>query len=69
MNKIPKYIDIKNTEYFIIKEKVGYVYHNILKYKNNLFNRIYLTFKIFDDSKELYIVPEYNGVEGAYYKL
>ncbi len=69
MNKTLKHIDIKTTEYFIIKEKIGYEYHNLLKYKNNIFNRMFLTFKHFDSSKELYIVPEFNGVEGAYYKL
>jgi len=69
MNKILEYIDIKTTEYFIIKEKIGHTYHNLLKYKNNIFNRVFLTFKNFDSSKELYIVPEFNGVEGVYYKI
>ena len=69
MNKIIKHIGIKTTEYLIIKEKVGYEYHNLLIYKNNIFNRIFLKFKNFDSTKELYIVPEFNGIEGAYYKI
>ncbi len=69
MNKIIKHIDIRNTEYFVIKEKIGHIYYNLFKYKNNIFNRIFLTFKNFNPSKDLYIVPEYSGIEGFYYKL
>ncbi len=65
---ILKCID-KKTNYFIIKQKNGNLFYDIMKYKNNLFNRIFLSFKKFDKTKNLYFVPEFNGVEGRYYRL
>lgn len=69
MNQIIKRIDNKTVDYFIIKEKVGHKYHDIMKYKNNIFNRLFLYFKKFYSNRELYIVPEFKGVEGCYYRI
>ncbi len=68
-NDILKRINNKTTDYFIIKQKVDHKFYDIVKYKNNLFNRILLSIKRFGNAKNLYIVPEFNGVEGYYYRL
>ena len=49
--------------------KEGYKYYNILRCKNNIFNRMLLLFKRFDSFNELYIIPEFDGIEGFYYKF
>ena len=69
MKHIINCINNQTTDYFIIKEKVGHSYRNISRYKNNIFNRLFLIFKKFNNSKKLYIVPEFKGVEGMYYKI
>lgn len=69
MNQIIKRIGNETTDYFIIKEKVRHKYHDIMKYKNNIFNRILLSFKKYDNTRELYIVPEFKGIEGCYYRI
>lgn len=69
MNNTIKQIDNKRTRYFIIKKKIGYAYHQVLRVKNNFFNRFVLSIIKFDEDLGLYIVPEFNGVEGRYYKL
>lgn len=69
MNNIIKQIDNKKTKYFIIKKKIGYVYHQVFRVKNNFFNRFVLSIVKFDKGSGLYIVPEFDGIEGYYYKL
>lgn len=69
MNNAIKKIDNKKTEYLIIKKKIGHAYHEILRVKNNFFNRFVLSILKFDKYADLYIVPEFDGVEGYYYKL
>lgn len=69
MNNVIKKIDNRKTEYFIIKKKIGHDYHEILRVKNNFFNRFVLSILKFDKYADLYIVPELYGVEGYYYKL
>lgn len=69
MCNILKLINNKTTDYFITKQKIEHKYYNLKRYKNNIFNRILLSFKRFDKNKELYLVPEFNGVEGCYYRI
>lgn len=69
MNNTIKKIDNRKTEYFIIKQKIGHDYHEILRVKNNFFNRFVLSILEFDKYADLYIVPKLYGVEGYYYKL
>lgn len=69
MNNLIKQIDNDKTEYFIIKKKIGHVYHEILRVKNNLFNRFVLSIMKFGKEENLYIVPEFDCIEGGYYKL
>ncbi len=69
MNPFFKHIKNKSIDYFLIKEKNGYTYHNIARYKNNVLIRIFLANKKYSKNRELYIVPEFNGVEGRYYHL
>lgn len=69
MNNPIKKIDNRKTEYFIIKKKIGHAYYEILRVKNNLFNRFVLSIIKFDKDTSLYIVPEMDDVEGYYYKL
>lgn len=69
MNNTIKKIDNRKTEYFIIKKKIGHEYHQILRVKNNFFNRFILSIIKFDRDASLYIVPEFDGIEGYYYKI
>ena len=69
MNRTIKIFDSKTADYFIVKKKEGYKYYNILRCKNNIFNRMLLLFKRFDSFNELYIIPEFDGIEGFYYKF
>lgn len=69
MNNLIKQINNDKTEYFIIKKKIGHIYHQILRMKNNIFNRFILSTIKFDKEENLYIVPEFDGIEGFYYKL
>lgn len=69
MNNAIKKIDNKKTENFIVKKKIGHTYHEILRLKNNFFNRFVLSIIKFDKDASLYIVSEFDGVEGYYYKL
>ena len=69
LNTILRNINAETTDYFIIKEKIGFVYHDIAKYKNNILNRILLSCMKTRSGKELYLVPEFNNTEGYYYKL
>lgn len=69
MNNLIKQIDNDKTEYFIIKKKIGHLYHQILRVKNNFFNKFVLSIIKFDKEENLYIVPEFDGIEGYYYKL
>lgn len=69
MYNILKRISNKTIDHFIIKQKIGHRYYNLKRYKNNILNRILLSFKRFDKNKELYLVPEFNGIEGCYYRI
>lgn len=69
MNPFFKHIKNKSIDYFLIKEKIGYTYHNIARYKNNVFIRIFLANKKCSMNRKLYIVPEFKGAEGCYYRL
>lgn len=69
MYNILKRISNKTIDHFIIMQKIGHRYYNLMRYKNNIFNRILLSFKRFDKNKELYLVPEFNGVEECYYRI
>lgn len=60
-------INNKTTDYFIIKQKIGHKYYTLKRYKNNFLNRTLMLIKKRDKNKELYLVPEFNGVEGCYY--
>lgn len=62
-------INNKTTDYFIIKQKTGHRYYNLKRYKNNIFNRTLLIIKKFNKNRELYLVPEFNGFEGCYYRI
>ena len=69
ISRILKQINNKTTDYFLIKEKNGNEYYTVAKYKNNIFNRIFLACKKFDADKGLCLVPEFEGVEGNYYHI
>lgn len=69
MNQFIKHFKNKSIDYFVIKEKIGYKYHNIARYKNNVLNKIFLANRKCSKNRELYIVPEFKGVEGCYYRL
>lgn len=62
-------INNKTTDYFIIKQKIEHKYYTLKRYKNNFLNRTLLLTKRYDKNRELYIVPEFNGVEGCYYRI
>ncbi len=62
-------INNKTTDYFIIKQKIGHKYHTLKRYKNNFLNRTLLLIKRYDKNRELYLVPEFNSVEGCYYRI
>ncbi len=62
-------IDNTTTDYITIKQKVGHKYYDLVRYKNNAFNRFFLSIKRFNKDKELYIVPGFNGFEGCYYRI
>lgn len=60
-------IDNTTTDYITIKQKVGHKYYDLVRYKNNVFNRVFLSLKGFDKNRNLFLVPEFNGIEGYYY--
>lgn len=69
ISRIIRQPDNKNTSYLIVKKKNGNTYCDIMKYKNNIFTRLFLSNKNCKGFGELYVVPEFKGVEGLYYKL
>lgn len=64
---ILRQIDNATTDYIVIKQKVGHKYYDLVRYKNNALNRLFLSIKRFNKDKELYIVPGFKGTEGYYY--
>lgn len=69
MNKLLKNMDYRYIDYFVIKEKIGNKFNDVIKYKNNRLNRFLLSIKKFDNNKELYLVPKYKNIEGYYIKI
>lgn len=69
MRKIFEGITNENTDYFIVKRKNDNSFIEIARYKNNVFNRMILSHKIFPKNGEFYIVCELQHVEGYYYKV